>query len=114
MQRLLPCSPYLGYLPLFTASGLGGGVLASLALISPALALDQIAAWQFDPVRQQLSITLPPQVTPTYKIRADGRAILLHLPATRLLCFRKQPLRRFEQRLAAEITRRHGGHDAAA
>jgi len=84
MQRLLPCSPYLGYLPLFTASGLGGGVLASLALISPALALDQIATWQFDPVRQQLSITLPPQVTPTYKIRADGRAILLHLPATRL------------------------------
>lgn len=84
MQRFLACSPYLGYLPLLTASGLGSGVLASLALISPASALDQISAWQFDPVRQQLTITLPSQVTPTYEIRADGRSILLHLPATRL------------------------------
>lgn len=84
MQRFLGCSPYLGYFPLLTASGLGGGVLASLALISPASALDQISAWQFDPVRQQLTITLPLQITPTYEIRADGRAILLHLPATRL------------------------------
>jgi hypothetical protein len=84
MQRFLPCSSPLGYLPLLFASGLGGGLLASLASISPASALDQISGWQFDPVRQQLTITLSPQVTPTYKIRADGRAILLYLPATRL------------------------------
>lgn len=84
MQRFLSCSPHLGYLSLLIANGLGGGVLASLALISPASALDQISAWQFDPVQQQLTITLSPQVNPTYKIRADGRAILLHLPATRL------------------------------
>ena len=84
MQRSLPCSPFLGYVPRLTANWLGGATLASLALISPASAADQIFAWQFDPVRQQLTITLPPGAIPTYKIRADGRAILLRLPATRL------------------------------
>ncbi|MEB3314535.1 MAG: hypothetical protein VKL98_10350, partial [Cyanobacteriota bacterium] len=81
MQRSLPCSAFLGYVPMLTA---GGAILASLALISPASATDQIFTWQFDPVQQQLAITLAPGVTPTYRIRADGRAILLRLPATRL------------------------------
>ncbi|MFZ4640541.1 MAG: AMIN domain-containing protein [Nodosilinea sp.] len=59
-------------------------MVSCLTWIAPALSAEVLSAWQFDPIAQQLTLTLPKQITPTYQISADGRAILLDLPQIRL------------------------------
>ena len=59
-------------------------LVGSLAGVTTALASEVLSSWRFDPIAQQLTLTLPKQITPTYHLSADGRAILLDLPQTRL------------------------------
>ena len=57
---------------------------SSLTWVAPVLSAEVLSAWQFDPIAQQLTLTLPKQITPTYQISTDGRVILLDLPQIRL------------------------------
>lgn len=59
-------------------------LISTMVGVAPALAGEVLSSWQFDPIAQQLTLTLPKQITPTYRLSADGRAILVDLPHTRL------------------------------
>ncbi|MGB3202241.1 MAG: AMIN domain-containing protein [Nodosilinea sp.] len=63
----------------------GAGLIAStLLVISPAAQAETLAAWQFDPSTQQLTLTLPSGITPQYSIEANPARIVLTLPQTQL------------------------------
>lgn len=63
----------------------GAGLVAStLLVISPAAQAETLAAWQFDPSTQQLTLTLPSGITPYYSVEANPARIVLTLPQTEL------------------------------
>ncbi len=63
----------------------GTGLMVSAMLtISPAAQAETLAAWQFDPATQQLTVTLPSGVTPQYWVETDPARIVLTIPQTQL------------------------------
>jgi hypothetical protein len=69
-------------------SGLAGaGLMAStLLVLCPVVRAEGLTAWQFDPATQQLTMTLPSGVTPTYRVDRDPAQgttqIVLTIPQT--------------------------------
>ncbi|WP_197065009.1 AMIN domain-containing protein [Leptolyngbya sp. KIOST-1] len=61
-----------------------GLMVSTLLVISPAARADTLAAWQFDPATQQLTLTLPSGITPQYTVEANPARIVLTLPQTQL------------------------------
>ena len=63
----------------------GTGLMVSAMLtISPAAQAETLAAWQFDPTTQQLTVTLPSGVIPQYWVETDPARIVLTIPQTQL------------------------------
>ncbi|MFQ4139516.1 AMIN domain-containing protein [Nodosilinea sp. PGN35] len=63
----------------------GAGLMVStLLIISPAAQAATLAAWQFDPATQQLTLTLPSGITPQYTVESNPARIVLTLPQTQL------------------------------
>ncbi len=63
----------------------GAGLMASTLLIMcPAAQADTLAAWQFDPASQQLTLTLPSGVTPQYTVERDPARVVLTIPQTQV------------------------------
>ncbi|MGF1518727.1 MAG: AMIN domain-containing protein [Nodosilinea sp.] len=63
----------------------GAGLMAStLLMICPAAQAGTLAAWQFDPASQQLTLTLPSGVTPQYSVGRDPARIVLTIPQTQM------------------------------
>ncbi|WOD40941.1 AMIN domain-containing protein [Nodosilinea sp. E11] len=63
----------------------GAGLMASTLLVMcPAAQAETLAAWQFDPVTQQLTLTLPNGVTPHYTVEHEPGRIVLTIPQTQL------------------------------
>ncbi|MFH7245747.1 MAG: hypothetical protein ACHWZW_23190 [Spirulina sp.] len=74
MQRFTPSWFSSAVIP----AGVGGGVaLAALVGVCPAAMADTLAAWQFDPATQQLTLTLPAEVTPQYALTSEGLVLTL-------------------------------------
>ncbi|MBE9157159.1 AMIN domain-containing protein [Nodosilinea sp. LEGE 06152] len=61
-----------------------GLIVSTLLIISPAARAETLAAWQFDPSTQQLTLTLPSGITPQYRVEANPARIVLTLPQTQL------------------------------
>jgi hypothetical protein len=66
--------------------GLTSGLVVSstLLLLSAAPVVAAPVAWQFDPVTQQLTLTLPTGVTPQYAVDAEAGQLVIDLPQTQL------------------------------
>ncbi|MBE9111168.1 AMIN domain-containing protein [Nodosilinea sp. LEGE 07298] len=63
----------------------GAGLMVStLLVVSPAARAETLAAWQFDPSTQQLTLTLPSGITPQYTVETNPARIVLTLPQTQL------------------------------
>lgn len=63
----------------------GAGLMAStLLMICPAAQAGTLAAWQFDPASQQLTLNLPSGVTPQYTVERDPARIVLTIPQTQV------------------------------
>ncbi len=65
--------------PLWVVLRLGAGAIATVAAITPAQAA-ALTQWQFDPVNQQLEVTIPPGTTPRYFLLAQPTRIVMDLP----------------------------------
>ncbi len=65
--------------PLGLALGLGAGAIATVAVVTPAQAA-ALTQWRFDPVSQQLEVTIPPGTTPRYFLLAQPTRIVMDLP----------------------------------
>ncbi|MGG6240720.1 AMIN domain-containing protein [Nodosilinea sp. AN01ver1] len=61
-----------------------GLIVSTLLVISPAARAETLAAWQFDPATQQLTLTLPSGITPQYRVEPNPARIVLTLPQTQL------------------------------
>ncbi|MBE9139634.1 AMIN domain-containing protein [Nodosilinea sp. LEGE 07088] len=63
----------------------GAGLMASTMLVlCPVAQAETLAAWQFDPATQQLTLTLPSGVTPAYTVETSPARIVLTIPQTQL------------------------------
>lgn len=65
--------------PLGLTLGLGAGAIATVAVVTPAQAA-ALTQWRFDPVSQQLEVTIPPGTTPRYFLLAQPTRIVMDLP----------------------------------
>lgn len=65
--------------PLGLALGLGAGAIATVVVATPAQAA-ALTQWRFDPVSQQLEVTIPPGTTPRYFLLAQPTRIVMDLP----------------------------------
>jgi hypothetical protein len=63
----------------------GAGLMASTMLVmGPAAQAETLAAWQFDPATQQLTLTLPSGVKPAYAVETSPTRIVLTVPQTQV------------------------------
>ncbi|HIK46729.1 MAG TPA: AMIN domain-containing protein, partial [Leptolyngbyaceae cyanobacterium M65_K2018_010] len=77
--------PRSNFLCSITAGLLGPGVvISSLVWMTPAIAQQVLSSWQYDPLTQQFTVTLPQGVTPQYSVLAEAGQIRLDLPQTQL------------------------------
>jgi len=65
--------------PLGLTLGLGAGAIATVVVAAPAQAA-ALTQWRFDPVSQQLEVTIPPGTTPRYFLLAQPTRIVMDLP----------------------------------
>ncbi len=65
--------------PLGLTLGLGAGAIATVVVATPAQAA-ALTQWRFDPVSQQLEVTIPPGTTPRYFLLAQPTRIVMDLP----------------------------------
>lgn len=79
MQRFIPSRLSSSIVP---AGMVGGVALATLAGLGSAAMAQTLAAWQFDPTTQQLTLTLPAGLVPQYALTAEG--LVLTLPTMEL------------------------------
>ena len=81
MQRFTPSRFNSAVVPAVVS---GGVALATLVWLCPAARAETLTAWQFDPVTQQLTLTLPTGVVPQYALSAAGDRLVLTVPNTQL------------------------------
>lgn len=63
---------------------LGGGAIATVMVVCPTAQAALVSSWMFNPMSEELSVVLPPDVTPRFLVFAEPARIVLEIPDMQL------------------------------
>lgn len=75
---------YRGSLSYSWGNWLGGGAIAAVMVVCPAAQAALVSSWMFNPMSEELSVVLPPDVTPRFLVFAEPARIVLEIPDMQL------------------------------